>query len=515
GYDTFCSGHAFLPDGRLLVAGGHDDVTGHFHADFVGVPDASLFDPATNSWTRLPDMNAGRWYPTATTLASGEVLVLSGTVTPGVLDTLPQVLTTAGTWRDLTGAQAAAPLGVDLYPRLFVAPDGRVFKAGPDQDTWFLDTAGTGSWTPGPPSHFGLRTYGSAVMYEPGKILIAGGGDPPTATAEVIDLNEPNPAWHSVSPMAFPRRQHNATLLPDGTVLVTGGSSGPGHSNEATPVLPAELWNPATGTWTTLAAEQIPRLYHSTALLLPDGRVLSAGGGQPGTNHPDAEIFSPPDLAQGQGSRPTIASAPATVAYGEAFAVATPDAARIAQVSLIRLGSVTHAFDENQRYLRLGFTPTPGGLIVTAPAGPNLAPPGHYMLFLLDGDGVPSVAQILRIDPPPTPSAVAPIATAPADPINPVAGGGHDAAAPPTAGDGPEARPGPTETVPAAVDAVLPRIRVPKRIHRGKAHRHHQVPPRRRPMHGPGPTAEPRRRVGTAVTGAIRSRRRATPRPGP
>jgi hypothetical protein len=500
GYDTFCSGHSFLPDGRLLIVGGHNDATGHPHADGVGVPFVSVFNPFTNSWSRLPDMNAGRWYPTSTTLANGDVLVLSGTSAPGVLDTLPQVLMSDGTWRSLTNAQDAVPLGVDLYPRMFLTPDGRVFKAGPDQDTWFLNTSGLGAWTPGPRSLFGLRTYGSAVMYEPGKILIAGGGDPPTATAEVIDLNAPNPSWRSVAPMAFPRRQHNATLLPDGKVLVTGGSSGPGFSNEANPVLPAEVWDPATERWTTLAAEQVPRLYHSTALLLPDGRVLSAGGGEPGTNHPDGEVFSPPYLLQGP--RPTISSAPATASYGQTFSLATPDAAGIAKVSLIRLASVTHAFDENQRYLSLGFTRTATGLNVAAPANPNLAPPGHYMLFLLNGNGVPSVARIIQLAPS---TSLAGAATTEVDLA-------HSSTAP--TDDGRNVASPQAEAALAAVDAALAQFQVPKKNRRGgasprSASAHHEA------MHRPSRNARPGRGHRTASTGASRSRPGPAPRPGP
>jgi hypothetical protein len=143
------------------------------------------------------------------------------------------------------------------------------------------------------------------VQYLPGKILLAGGGNPPTATAEVIDLNSPTPAWRSVAPMAFPRRQHNATVLPDGKVLVTGGSSiagfGAGIDGDADPVLPAELWDPVTETWTTLAAMDVPRLYHSVAMLLPDGRVLSAGGGEGAAAanlQNNAEFYLPPTCSR-------------------------------------------------------------------------------------------------------------------------------------------------------------------------------------------------------------------------
>ena len=410
GFDVFCSGHAFLSDGSLLVTGGHQH-GGDPLDDFEGLDNASIYNPFTGEWTALPAMNAGRWYPTNTALPNGDMLVVSGTVAPGDLNELPQVWQPAsGTWRPLTGAQQTAPLGLDLYPRMFVLPDGRVFKAGPDQDTWFLDTTGAGAWTPGPVHNFGLRTYGAAVMYAPGKILVVGGGrvdapdlnpaDDATAFADVIDFTLPNPAdrvWRTVTPMQFARRQLNSTLLPDGKVLVTGGVGGPGFNNEKNPVLAAEIWDPETEDWTTLSSMQVTRGYHSTAILLPDGRVVSAGGGEGAgatSFHKDAELFSPPYLFDGP--RPTIATAPDSVNYGQTFFVATPNAVNIAKVNLIRLPSVTHSFDENQRFNSLSFSIVAGGLNVAAPVGPTVAPPGHYMLFILDNNGVPSVANIIQ-----------------------------------------------------------------------------------------------------------------------
>jgi len=242
-------------------------------------------------------------------------------------------------------------------------------------------------------------------MYEPGKILIVGGGDvdgsgpDATSSAEVIDLNTATPAWQMVMPMQFARRHLDATLLPDGTVLVTGGVGPPGSNNEANPVLRAELWNPVSKTWTTLPAMQVTRGYHSTALLLPDGRVLVAGGGQGAGavgNHNNAEIFSPAYLFKG--ARPEINAVPATITYGQSFTVSTPDAANITKVSLIRLSSVTHAFDQNQRFTWLDFSPTGNALNVTAPANGNITPPGHYMLFILNSNGVPSIAKIIKIN---------------------------------------------------------------------------------------------------------------------
>jgi WD40 repeat protein len=197
--------------------------------------------------------------------------------------------------------------------------------------------------------------------------------------------------------MAYARRHLNATILPDGTVLVTGGTSGTGFSDEASAVHAAELWDPNTGKWSTLASNSVIRVYHSTSLLLPDGRVLHTGSGDAAgnANHFDAELFYPPYLYKG--TRPYISQGPSTVNYTETFFVGTADPAAIARVTWIRLGSVTHAFDSNQRFNELTFVPAPGGLNVTAPASPNLAPPGHYMLFILNRNGVPSSARIIRI----------------------------------------------------------------------------------------------------------------------
>ncbi len=382
GFNIFCSGHAYLEDGRLFLAGGHLD-------SHVGLDDAAIFDPLTLTWQAVPKMNGLRWYPSATTLADGSVLVVSGeTNAAGVVNELPQVYEPwRNAWRDLTGAEAALP----YYPRQFLAPDGRVFIAGPRQQTYFMDPTGEGALVPFGELEVGGRTYGGAVMYEPGKILVVGGGEPPTAVAEVIDLAEAQPTWRTVAPMSTPRRQHNTIMLPDGNVLVTGGSYGDDFDDDESPVFHAESWNPATGTWTRLASNTIYRGYHSTALLLPDGRVLVGGGRHDRT----AGVFSPPYLFRGP--RPVITSAPSALARGQAFSVGTPDPSRVAKVSLVRLGSVTHAFDQNTRFVPLSFGAEAGGVRVTAPADPNLAPPGPYMLFLVDGDGVPSIARMVTI----------------------------------------------------------------------------------------------------------------------
>jgi hypothetical protein len=319
--------------------------------------------------------------------------------------------TASGTWRNLsTALQGNYPDWADFYPFLYQAPNGKVFDAGPQQTSRYLDTSGTGAWTDVAMSHLTYRDYGSSVMYADGKVLIVGGNprepDPtapptilPSATAEVIDLNAPAPSWRSVAPMSVGRRHLNATLLPDGKVLVTGGSSFPGHDNPAGGVLYAETWNPTTQTWSIMAGYTRYRGYHSNALLLPDGRVLVAGGGHPdppgGSAQANLEIYSPPYLFKG--ARPKITSAPQQVTYGQTFSVKTPAPQSIAGVSWIRLSSTTHAFNQNQRINRLSFTRIAGGLSVKAPASANLAPPGHYMLFILNQGGVPSLARIIHV----------------------------------------------------------------------------------------------------------------------
>ena len=411
--NVFCSGHSFLPDGSLVVAGGH--VFGK-----KGLRHTNVYNFASGTWQGGRAMLKARWYPTATTLETGQVMLTSGTDQYSKVVLTPEVGTPGVGWRLLTRVKLSLP----LYPWMYLAPNGKVFYAGPSSNTVYITTTGYGAVQQVGPSGFGNRSYGSSVMYEPGKILIVGGGDPPTATAEVIDLNS-GTGWRPTSPMAFPRRQLNATVLPDGKVLVTGGTTSPGFSQPAGAVLPAELWDPVTETWTTLASFGGPRLYHSTALLLPDGRILSAGGttrsNEELTGRHDAEIYSPPYLFQPDGSpavRPTIATSPGTISYGQEFQVTMPDSQRITQVTLIRLSSVTHAFNQEQRFNRLSFTqqadtawqqldvipadsvqvvsPTEA-LSITAPATNRLAPPGYYLLFILNDTGTPSVARIVRL----------------------------------------------------------------------------------------------------------------------
>jgi hypothetical protein len=296
-------------------------------------------------------------------------------------------------------------LTIPYYPNTYVLPDGRVLVTGTAEDpipTRVLNVA-TQTWTTIDSRLF--DSYSSA-MYLPGKIMKSGTSTDSEATnwtaskatAYVIDMTQPTPQWRQVPSMANPRAYHVSTLLPDGTVLVTGGGRTIGDYDIPNAVYAAELWSPTTETWTTLSSMHAPRLYHGSAILLPDGRVLISGGGRsPGPDARDqenSEVFAPPYLFKGP--RPTITTAPGQLTYGQGFTVQTPDASRIAKVTLVAIGSQTHGINMSQRYLPLTFTTGSGSLTVTAPANANLATPGYYMLFIVDNQGIPSIAAPVR-----------------------------------------------------------------------------------------------------------------------
>jgi hypothetical protein len=393
--NIFCTGQEQLSDGRIIVVGGHVDA-------HVGLPNANIFDASTESWKVLPNMAYARWYPTSMILPDGRIIVSSGESNCDGCDvTVPEIYNvTTNSWSQLT----SAPLFFPYYPHLFLLPDGRVLSAATAEEpitSQVLDLS-VPAWTP----VGGNAVDGdSSVMYQPWKFLKTGKSiDPDLATvlsvstAYVLDMTQSS-AWQSITPMSFARTYQCTTMLPDGNVLVTGGGTTTGATDVAHAVLPAELWSPNSQTWTTLASMSAPRLYHSEALLLPDGRVMVSGGGRLNddtetTDQFSAEFFEPPYLFKG--ARPAITSAPNQLTYGQVFTVVTPDASTIASVSLIRFGAVTHAFNVSQRFLSLAFTQGSGTLNVTAPANSNWAPGGYYMLFLVNTNGVPSVASIVH-----------------------------------------------------------------------------------------------------------------------
>jgi hypothetical protein len=412
-WDMFCNGMVVLHDGRVLVNGGNLQ-----YDPFFGEPRNAVFDPATGLFTNIQNMAHGRWYPTVTTLGDGRVMTFSGLLETGGTNTAVEIYTVGSGWSPEYPAGWTPP----LYPRMHLSTDGRVFYAGSGRGSRFFNPA-TKTWTAvvATTNYTGSRSYGTSVLLPltpangyRSRVMIFGGGSPATATTEVIDLSAPTPVWQYGPSMSQPRIQMSATILPNGKVLAVGGSTN--NEDAATASLNADLYNPATNTFSPASRNLYPRLYHSASLLLPDATVLLIGGNpQRGNYERRLELYSPAYLFDASGApafRPTVTGVPpGTVGYGATFQVTTPDAARIGSVVLVRPGAATHAFDMDQRLVGLSYTAGNGVLNVTAPPNGNIAPPGYYMLFVLDSAGVPSVARFVRLSTVPNQAPVASITT--------------------------------------------------------------------------------------------------------
>ena len=408
-WDMFCNGMVVLPDGRPFVMGGTLQ-----YDPFHGELNTATYDPATNTFTNQQTMAHGRWYPTGTVLGDGRTMIFSGLNETGGTNTSVEFYSASSGW----SAAFAAPWTPPLYPRMHVLPNGNVFYSGSTTGSSFFNPA-THTWTTNIAftNYSGTRTYGSSVLfpltpannYTP-KVIILGGGNPSTNTTEIIDLSAATPKWVNGPNMSQPRIEMNATLLPNGKILALGGSLN--DEDTTTASLNADLYDPATNSFSSAGALVYARLYHSVSLLLPDATVWVAGGNpQRGTYEPHMEVYTPQYLLNADGTpatRPAISGTSSSViGYGGGFQVQTPDAASIANVVLMRNGAVTHAFDMDQRYVGLSFTAGSGVLNVTGPPNGNIAPPGYYMLFILNSAGVPSVATMLQVslaanDTPPT-----------------------------------------------------------------------------------------------------------------
>ena len=381
----FCGGQTILPDGQMLVVGGLGVLNGS------GINTVYLFDPITQTWTQQDNTRAGRWYPSVAEVASGQAVVLGGHDETKNNNNDVEVYTPGSPAEMLIGSDR-----VGNYPKTFLMPDGKLLIAAAartqelDPATWTFTSMKTqlfpqyqypaGVLLPGPPS-------GST------KVLIVGGKNTAsgtvTANAETFDTANPNAGWQYAAPLPQPRTNMNLVILPDGKLLGVGGAS-VGQSLQ--PQFQSLMYDPATDVWTPVATQSVQRTYHSTAVLLPDGRVLSAGDNQPGGGHGLLDIYSPPYLFNGP--RPTITSAPSSVPYGGTFDIATPDT--ITRAVLMAPGATSHATDMHQRHVELAITPSEDGYTAVTPAL-NVAPPGYYMLFLLNAAGVPSVASWVHI----------------------------------------------------------------------------------------------------------------------
>jgi len=400
-WDMFCNGMVVLPDGRPFVVGGTLQ-----YNPFHGQPKASVFDPASNTFADVQNMAHGRWYPTVTTLGDGRVMTLSGLDESGNTNTAVEIYTVGSGWSPQYSASWTPP----LYPRMHLLPNGNVFYSGATTQSRTFNTS-THAWANvATTKSSGTRTYGTSILlpltppnYVP-QVIIMGGGNPSTATTETIDLSVNPPAWQWGPSMSQPRIEMNAVILPNGKILAVGGSYN--DEDTSTASLNADLYDPSTNTFSAAGVNVYARLYHSVALLLPDATVWLAGGNpQRGTYEQHMEIYQPAYLFTTDlngnviaATRPSFSGAPSSITYGNSFTVQTANPTNIASVVLVRNGSVTHAFDMDQRLIELSFTRGSSALTATAPPNGNIAPPGYYMLFLLNSSGVPSVASFVQLD---------------------------------------------------------------------------------------------------------------------
>jgi hypothetical protein len=395
GADTFCGAQLVLPQtsGRVLLAGG-DNWTGS-GVNNTGNNTSNLFDFHNNTLARGNHMNRARWYATTTTLLDGETYIQGGRDANKNGTDRPELRRIDGTFRLLPNVDTS--VWHWYYPRNWVSPDGRIFGFESFGRMWYINPTGDGAAVEvGRLAPENRGSDASAAMFFPGKILQFGGE---ANGAVVIAITSGTPAVTATQPMLLQRRFATATLLADGHVLATGGSS---VRNVLTDVsYNTEIWNPVTGIWTIGARHVQPRLYHSSALLLPDGSVLIGGGGAPGpVTNLNVEIYYPPYLFAPGGvlaQRPLISAAPSTLATGKAFTVDFGNAAAISRVVLIKTGSVTHGWNMEQRFIELPFRAAGARLTVQMTSHATDATPGRYLLFIIDNKGVPSIGKIVYL----------------------------------------------------------------------------------------------------------------------
>lgn len=405
GDDMFCPGTANLFDGRILVNGGSSS------------PKTSIYDPATGAWSSDAQMNIPRGYEGDAVLSTGSVFTLGGSWSGGHGNKTGELWTSGGGWRLLSGVPATSiagpdPQGVfrgDNHLWLFAGANGQVFHAGPSAEMHFITTAGNGTITSaGNRSDDPYAINGNAALYDVGLILKAGGAPAyqnANATASTYLINITNGAVVTkLAPMAYNRAFSNGVILPNGQVVIIGGQTVPVPFSDATSILVPELWDSATRVFRQLKPMVTPRNYHSTGILLPDGRVFEGGGGQCGQgcsgNHFNAEILTPPYLLNADGSaatRPVITSAATTGNLGGTLSVST--STPVASFVLMRLSSVTHTVNNDQRRIPLQIQSTSGSssYVLSIPSDSGTVLRGYYMLFALDARGVPSVAATILI----------------------------------------------------------------------------------------------------------------------
>jgi hypothetical protein len=406
--NIFCSAQSVdALTGNVLITGG---ARGFGGVGGLAINNTTLFTPQSTSIKTNPRMNYPRWYDTLTGLPDGSTIVLGGRRNDSpATGTWPPIPATAperyvdGQWVALTGAASEAASRGDnwYYPRVAVTVGGDLFMLAQDGTMYLIDPAGTGAITAFPQRVPDSSARLPVVPFAPGKMLYLASG--PIPKAMVVDYGSGVPTATTTGAIDQFRYDATGTILADGEVLISGGSST--DDTLAGADYRAAIWNPATGVWNLGARATVARLYHSTALLLPDGSVLTAGGGVPGpVTNMNAEIYYPPYLyAKGGGGRPatrptlTVYAPPAYL--GDPLAASVGNGETITRLTLLRTGSSTHSNNVDQRFIELGFTQTGQALKATLPADPSVLVPGYYMLFAFDLAGVPSVSTMLHIRP--------------------------------------------------------------------------------------------------------------------
>jgi len=389
---VFCGSVAQLSDGRILSVGGAAKIP-------QGIVDVWLFDPVSEQWVRQPDTPLGRYYPTSTKLADGTVVTTAGTEVDGVTkNPTVELYTPPAAGSDVGTLQVVGPSHVTgYYPRQWLMPDGNLLQVDA-RKSYRLDTQAW-QWT----SLLGLPAgngAGSAGLMLPGgpngssRVMMVGGLQSGTAvtSTEKYDYSNPAGGWSYGHPMPTQRAHMNVVQVPDGSAYGIGGNSSGLYNVGQYETM---KYDPTNDTWTNMAVQSPRRGYHSTAVLLPDGRIMSAGDTGAGGGRQLIDFYSPPYLFQGP--RPVISAAPSSVAYGGTFSITTSGASATSAV-LMAPGATTHADEMNARRVELAVTPTADGFTATAP-GPRIAPPGYYMLFTVTADGIPSVASWVHIGP--------------------------------------------------------------------------------------------------------------------
>ncbi len=393
GHNMFCAGVSMLADGRVFIAGGGTHVS-----------TVSVFED--NQFREIDSMAMARWYPTSTTLPSGQVLTSLGTTASGN----SELWTQGYGWQLLDNVALNSAYDFpysysDWYPALNVSPDGSLFHPGPNNELFSINLDQDDAYTAhGPREVNGNdRLYNTTVIYDEGKMLVAGGGNRDSKnTALTIDLNGAAPVVEPTEPMHNARAMQNSVVLPNGEVLVIGGNtSGIQFSDEGS-ILTPEIWNPDTGEWREAAPHKKPRNYHSTALLLQDGRVISMGGGMCGeckSNHQNGEIYEPPYLFDGIGNkaaRPSINGGAAAAKAGDAITLIGSN--DIVEFNMIRLAAVTHHHTTDQRLVPAPFNKVgAGNYELQLNSNSNVLIPGYYWIFGLNAQGVPSEGHQIEV----------------------------------------------------------------------------------------------------------------------